>query len=375
MAWSSILAIMNIDFVITELDVGGAESALASLATALSHDGHSVRIFSLAPKPTRAGIVDHLRLASIDVTFGSAKSLIHFLRVDRELRHWLRMRRADVVQSFMFHANVMTATIVDPERHVAGIRVADPTRWRSWVERRALRHTAAVVCVSAAVAEFTKSTLRVQADRVSVIGNGVDASRFANASPIDWSTFGLPPDAIVTLFVGRLHEQKGLECLESQIDAIAPENSRRHLVLIGDGPLRAHWESFAAIHDQVWVLPWMADVTGAMAGCRVLVLPSRFEGMANVVLEAMAAGRPVVCSDVEGSQELVGDDSRQRFVAGDSAAMVKKLAPFWDDVGLANAIGQSNQARVMRDFSIDSAVAAYAELYAEIACQSPRQSV
>ncbi|MEM1225442.1 MAG: glycosyltransferase [Planctomycetota bacterium] len=368
---------MRIDFVITELDVGGAESALAHIAVGLAERGDDVRVFSLAPPPARKGIVERLMNASIPIEFGNATSAFHFPATLRHLRSWLRRGKADVVQSFLFHANVLTSIAGIGRSHVAGVRVADPSRWRSLVERWALRSCPSIVCVSNAVAEFVRHRLVGSVDRVRVIHNGVDADRFAGASPAPWTDVGLPADAIVTLFVGRLHQQKGLDCLEEQADSIAPSGSDRWLVLVGDGPLKSHWQSLSdqKPNRNVRWLPWMEDISGVMAACRVLVLPSRYEGMPNVVLEAMAAGRPVVCSDVEGSQELVGNDARQRFSVGDSVEMNQKLDGFLSDASLAAKTGRANQALVSEKFSIDAMVERYHELYESLGCQNATKSV
>jgi len=101
-----------------------------------------------------------------------------------------------------------------------------------------------------------------------------------------------------------------------------------------------------------------------MRACRLLLLPSHFEGMPNVVLEAMAAARPVVCSRVEGSDELLSHALQQQsFPAGDGPAMTKLVEPFLSDPMLCDRIGNDNQSRVRNDFSIAAMVDAYRSHY------------
>jgi starch synthase (maltosyl-transferring) len=199
-----------------------------------------------------------------------------------------------------------------------------------------------------------------------VIPNGVDVSRFDTSAPIDWRSIGWPADSRVTLFVGRLHQQKGIELLQQQVDRLAPAESDRRLLLIGDGPLRGELGRWAANVGtrRVQLLPWQSDIAPWMRGSQLLILPSRYEGMPNVVLEAMAAGRPVVCSRVEGIEELLADTlEQQSFPPGDGDAMQKLALRFLSDPSLADATGSENRSRVRRDFSIPAMVDAYHSLY------------
>ncbi len=223
-----------------------------------------------------------------------------------------------------------------------------------------------VVCVSRAVQKFAQDRLGCDAEQSVVIPNGVDVTRFASASPLKWSDIGWPDDSIVSLFVGRLHPQKGIELLQEKIDQIAPDGSNRRLLLVGDGPLRRDLESWSERvgRQRVQLLPWQSDVAPLMRACRVLLLPSHYEGMPNVVLEAMAAAKPVVCSRIEGSEELLSDAlNQQSFPAGDSIAMNNLVEQFLSDQILCDQVGDLNQSRVRNDFSIAAMVDAYRSYY------------
>jgi len=223
-----------------------------------------------------------------------------------------------------------------------------------------------VVCVSQAVQQFAWDRLGCGADRSVVIPNGVDVTRFASASSMQWSEIGWPENSIVSLFVGRLHPQKGINLLQEQIDQIAPAGSNRRLLLVGDGPLRSDLESWCnRIGGQrVQLLPWQSDIAPLIRACRVLLLPSHYEGMPNVVLEAMAAARPVVCSRVEGSMELLSHAAdQQSFPAGDSVAMKNLVEQFLSNETLCDEVGEQNQSRARKDFSIAAMVDAYRLYY------------
>jgi glycosyltransferase involved in cell wall biosynthesis len=361
---------MRIDFVITELFVGGAERCLTELALGLSECGDEVRVFSLGrlPSDPQRMLVDRLEGAGIPVETASADSLLKLYPAYRRLRGWLHQSRPDLCQTFLHHANVVgsrAAAAAGVDLLVGGLRVAESRPLRCRLERSALARAQSVVCVSSAVQGFAAARLGCRPGKTIVIPNGVDVSRFASAEPLKWSSIGWPDDSIVSLFVGRLHPQKGLELLQHQIDRLAPSGSNRRLLLVGEGPLQKRLKSWIGQigQDRVQLLPWQADVAPLMAACRLLILPSHYEGMPNVVLEAMAAGRPVVCSRVEGSDELLSHLPSQSFPVGDSGAMSGLVEPFLSDRQLCDEVGSNNQSRVRNDFSIAAMVDAYRSHY------------
>lgn len=367
---------MKIDLIITEMNFGGAERALTQLAIGLRDRGDEVRLFSFGTLPTPDSkpegndrLVQRLREERIEVASGGAPTSRGFPYAAMNLRRWLAKRPDALVQTFLWHANVLGMMNVSNRRpRVAGIRVAEPNMLRLMVERRTLRSVDHVVCVSQAVQDFAREQLRLPPERTSVIPNAVDVDAFASALPVDWQTLGWPSDSNVVLFVGRLHTQKGLEHLQRTVEQFAPENSNRKLVLIGNGPLQDELTRWAESvrGDRVRVLTWQSNIASWIAASRVVVLPSRYEGMPNVILEAMAAGKPVVCSRVEGSQELIGDDPSQGFEFNDDTMLVKSLDRFLSSEQLAKETGLANQARMRSLFTIDAMVDAYREVYMRV---------
>lgn len=362
---------MRVDFVITELFVGGAERCLTELVLGLAEQGDFVRVFSLASLPTgqQRLLVDRLEDAGIPVESGGADRPWQYLRARKNLQKWMSKSEADVCQTFLFHANVLgtfAAKAAGIPIRVGGLRVAESNWLRCRLERKAVRNMSSLVCVSDAVRVFATEQLMCPSQKSLVIGNGVDVSQFAGTKAATWQDIGWPVDSIVTLFVGRLHPQKGIDLLKEQIDRIAPEQSRRRLLLVGDGPLREELQEWIGSigDDRVKLLPWQSDVAPLMNAANVLVLPSRYEGMPNVVLEAMACGKPVVCSKVEGSKEILAHDkSQQGFESGDGPGMAALIEAFLAEKALCDEVGANNQKRVRADFSIPAMVEAYRSHY------------
>ena len=365
---------MRIDFVITELYAGGAERCLVEIALGLAETGDDVRVFSIGSLPSgdQALLVDRLRNAGIPLDSGQADSITNTLGAYRQLQAWLAASPPDLCQTFLYHANVMgtrAAKTTGVSTRIAGIRVAESKALRCHLERLALRSCSSVICVSQAVKQFASTKLGCPNEKLTVIPNGVDVSRFASATPFDWSKIGWSNDSMVTLFVGRLHRQKGIELLQSQIDEIAPLGSNRRLLLVGDGPLRGDLEKWSNRlgPERVQLLGWQPDVAALIKSSRLLVLPSHYEGMPNVILEAMAAGSPVVCSRVEGSGELL-ENSReeQSFIAGDAPSMARLIHRLQTDNPLAEELGLQNQAFVKQRFSVAAMVDAYRSHYRSV---------
>ncbi|GAA5510624.1 glycosyltransferase [Novipirellula caenicola] len=365
---------MRIAFVITELNPGGAERCLSEIAIGLADQGDHVRVYSIGspPLPEKAIFADRLCSHGISVTYLNLDSAWHFIRARRELAKLLRSFQPSLVQTFLFHANVigtMAAIDAGVDVRVGGIRVAEANRIRCQIERRLVKKMKHVVCVSEEVKRFSHRYLGTQAASTSVIPNAVDVPTFSTAHPVALHTIGWDDDSVVTLFVGRMHPQKGLELLQEQIDTLAPAGSQRRMLLIGEGPLETEIDEWTQQvgHDRVQRLPWHANIAAWMRASRVLVLPSRYEGMPNVVLEAMAAGLPVVSSNVEGSSTLLAHAAEdQLFESGDSEMMAQRVTRFLEDVDFARELGQQNQARARTDFSIPTMIDRYRTLYRDL---------
>ena len=366
---------MRIDLIITELPVGGAERCLTELALGLQRRGESVRVWALGPlpQPPRDLLVRRLRDARLPVLSLDAARPRAFASALLRLRSGLRQQQPDVVQTFLHHANVLATWAAKgagvPVR-VGGIRVAQPSRTRALLERSAVRRMTGVVCVSQSVARFAEQQLGTGRLPMRVIPNGVDAGRFASAAPVDWTQWGLPADAQVVLYVGRLDPQKGIDCLFAAADRLLAGDPRRYLVLAGDGPLRpwVRQQCEQLPGGRARLLPWQPDVAPLLAGCRLLLLASRYEGMPNVVLEAMAAGRPVACTDVEGAVELLGPAAvgQQIVPAGDAEALAAAADRFVSEPQLAVTTGQANRRRAAERYSLDAMTEAYLDFYRQL---------
>lgn len=358
---------VRIAFCITDLDPGGAERALVRLVTGLDRARWTPAVFCLAGP---GALVDELQTAGITVVCLGARhwsSIGVVLRLARELRKF----QPAIVQTFLFHANLagrISARLAGVRRVVSGIRVAERrSRIPLWLDRLTNWMVKVNVCVSQAVADFSVSEARLSSATLVVISNGVDVGRFEGANPADLSVFGIPPRSQVFLTIGRIDRQKGLSDLIEAAVLVVPKHPQAHFLLAGEGPERSAIERQIrdkGLNDCVHLAGWRADVPELLAAGDALVLPSLWEGMPNVILEAMAAGLPVVATRVEGTAELVVDGRTGLLTARQSprelAAALERLLT---DPASARMMGRAGQERAKAEFSWGKMVSRYEQLY------------
>ena len=365
---------MRICLVITELEPGGAERALVHLACGLQDRTNDVFVISLKPLPSAPHDELACQLKDLDIRLISLNihNLLGFLRSRSRLRSLLSDYQPDIVQSFLHHANILCAMCHrdnQPWKMVAGYRGADPGRWRAFLERHYRRCWDHFSCVSSEVAEDLLDRLGLDEGVVTTIPNGVEIERFKDASPLPPAVLGAGEGRRLLGIVGRLHPQKGLEQFLPHLPGLLDHLPDHDLVIAGEGPLRDKLRLELArlgLDDRVSLAGWIDDIPGFLASIDVLLLPSLWEGMPNVILEAMAAGIPVVSFRVEGITELLGEKpSPQVAEPGDYSLFCRKVRTIVvsQDVGLE--LRHTNAIQV-ENFSLPAMVDRYKQLYQEL---------
>lgn len=202
--------------------------------------------------------------------------------------------------------------------------------------------------------------------RIRVIHCGIEPGRFPEPGPMPAEG----PLRLVT--IGRFAEQKGQLLLPEALAMARARGVDLHLTLVGDGPMRAEIEAAIARHgvaDAVTLTGWLdeAGVRRVLADSHALVLPSFAEGLPMVVMEAMAAGRPVIATAIAGNPELVLPGETGWLVpAGDAEALADLFATAAATPAARLAeMGRAGRARVMQRHDIDREAARLARLIEE----------
>lgn len=210
----------------------------------------------------------------------------------------------------------------------------------------------------------------VRRERVLEIGNGIDLSRFLPATAEERSEarrrLQLDADAIIVLFTGRFGGEKGLDVLAQAWRELAPAGALLCLV----GAREDEAEQALRLFDgraSVLVRGWTADVASYYAAADVFVLPSRAEGMSLSLMEAMAAGLPVIATAVGAAETMVADGESGLLVpADDLQALAAALGRLLADASLRARLGTA-AARVARQrYAIESVAAQVAAAYSAV---------
>lgn len=367
------MAKIKIALCITELDLGGAERCLTELALRVDRERFEPVVYCLGPRPARddASCVPTLEAAGVEVHCLGGRGIWQFPIVANRLRRLLKTQRPHVAHTFLFHANVLGRIVAQwagIKIVVSGVRVAErKSRWHLWLDRLTQGWVDRYVCVSQAVADFSAAEGGISPRKLVVIPNAIDLGRYPAQQPADLTKLGVQVGQRVVTFVGRLEPQKGVQWLIATARPWLETLPACDLLLVGEGSLRQNLEASCralGIAERVHFAGWRSDVPEILAASDLLVLPSSWEGMPNVVLEAMASRLPVVASDVEGVRELLGPAAPQQTVRyGDMPALTKKIASMILDPDMAKAIGEANRCRAEENFSISHMVTAYQDLW------------
>lgn len=287
----------------------------------------------------------------------------------RRLARIIRETRPDIVHLHSSKAGLdgrlalrgRTPTLFQPHAwsfFVSGLAGAGALRW----ERYSARWCAMIVCVSEGEREAGE-----QAGihgRFTVVPNGVDLAKLTEATDEDRrmarARLGVP-DGPLAVCIGRLSRQKGQDVLLSAWPEVVAKVPDARLVLVGDGPER---QSLAAQQvERVELVGHRHDVPEWLAAADVIALPSRWEGMSEAMLQAMARGRSIVATDVPGAREALRNDAGAVVPVEDEAALADALVERLSDRSLAAAEGAAGRAAAVERYDVERMGEQIAQLY------------
>jgi sugar transferase (PEP-CTERM/EpsH1 system associated) len=229
-----------------------------------------------------------------------------------------------------------------------------------------------VLSVSSRLSHTLAQVVGVPESRITTIRNGVDTDRFRPTDKVAArQDLGLPQDAFVVGTVGRLHPVKDHRSLISAVAHVKRAGIRAHGLIVGDGGLLQELREHAVregLADEIHFLGARADVETILASLDVFALSSVSEGLSNVILEAMAAGRPVVATDVGGTDELVIDGVTGLLVpASNVERLGRALLDVATDADKGARFGREGRLRAEREFSMATMIRRYEDYYVELA--------
>jgi sugar transferase (PEP-CTERM/EpsH1 system associated) len=360
---------ISVLYVIWSLQTGGAERVVADLARRLDRSRFRPLVACLNFK---GRLAEELEREGIAVFSLDKRRRADFPALFRLVR-LLRKERVDVIHTHLWTSSLWGRLAA----LLAGVPVRVVTEhnidtWRGSLHLLADRllapFTHDYVFVSEEVASFYRTRLGLRPDRGLVVHNGIDTA--ALAAPVDAGAvrerMGLPRGARVAGVVGRLEERKGHRYFLEAMSLLREEPDLHGLV-VGEGREKdaiLETRRRLGLEDRVHVVGYWASLLEALSAVDVFVLPSLMEGHPLAVLEAMAAGKPVVATRVGGNHEAVEDGRTGLLVPprdpGALAAAVRSLAR---DPETAGRMGREGRRRLDERFSLEAAVRANQTIY------------
>lgn len=359
-------------------EVGGIETKVASLTDRFHADGHDVAVLARE------------RPGALPASNGVAVRRVPFHQLPRRARHVARelrflrdlpgalaqLRRAaaawrpDVVISLAITSYAPYSVALGRVAPVLlGLESGGPSlTTRPWIMRWALRRAARVVAVATSVARAAAAVAPDIGPRLTVIPNGVDPSRFSGSI-----SFAHPRPYV--LAVARLSREKGIDLLLDAFARLEAAHAGVDLLIAGDGPERTALLDQRArlrLTERVHLLGNVGPdgIPPLYRGALLVALPSRWEGLPLVALEAMASARAVVATEVDGVPDAVHDDETGMLVPPeDPAALADALARLIADPDARQRLGDRGRAVAQARFTWPVIAARYLELAGEVAAE------
>jgi glycosyltransferase involved in cell wall biosynthesis len=367
----------NVLFVIGSLEVGGTELHVAKLAAALQQRGWRVAVYSVyGDGPMRRQIESTgTRVILPPLSFLHAARWILYCLAAIHLFWTLIRRRWDIVHFFLPRAYLIGA----PLAALAGVPVRVMSRrslnnyqrggFVGALERRLHRTVHAIIGNSRSVIGQLKDE-GVPPDRLALIYNGLDAAAFATAAGEGRrGRLSLPPDALIMCIIANLIAYKGHRDLIDALASAAPKLPPGWRLLVvgrddGIGPQLQSQARRLGLQDHIDLLGARNDVAAILAASDIGILCSHEEGFANAILEGMAAGLPMIVTDVGGNAEAVIDGETGLVVpAKDPGRLADAILRLARDAELRSRYGAAGRRRVHERFAMQQCVAAYEMLY------------
>lgn len=367
---------MNLVLVISSLGGGGAERVLSTLANAWASRGDSVALITIGNQDGDVyPLAPAVRRIGLDLLRPSHNLLAAFrnnIQRRRALRRIIREVSPDLVLSFMTETNILTVwavarlriPVVVAER--TSVANHPPRGIRRPFYRPAYRRADVVVAQTEAVARWLETRLGA---RVRVIPNPVTGRQLVPASSRNRDEQPSREGRSSLIAMGRLHREKGFDLLIEAFAGVAGRFPEWDLVVLGEGSEQENLQRLAAklgISDRVRMPGFQRNPDVALGRADAFVLSSRYEGMPNALMEAMACGLPCVSFDCpSGPGELIENEINGLLVpAGDVAGLAEALGRIMADPRLRERLGEAARSISAR-YGLDAVLPQWDAVFVE----------
>ncbi|HVH56446.1 MAG TPA: glycosyltransferase [Vicinamibacterales bacterium] len=347
---------------LTSFDAGGTERQMSELIRRLDRNRFTVHAVCFRRKGQWLARVEESAASVVEFPVrGFARSST--LRQLWRFADWCRRERIAIVQTSDFYSNVfgLTGALLGGVKvRIGSRRELNPDKSAAQIRLQRLAYGAAtrIVANSPAAAAMLASE-GVRKKRVSIVPNGLDANLYLEPRR------GGSIRRVIT--VANLRPEKSHETLIAAAALLSSSCPDLRYVIVGDGSRRAELEALARVRGVDRIVEFLGhreDVPELLAGADAFVLPSRSEAFPNGVIEAMAAGLPVIASAVGGILDLVEPGRTGALVPpADAEALASAIRSLHADPARAQAIGAAARCEVLARYSFDRMLRMFETLY------------
>jgi len=362
---------INVLHILMKLSLGGGVSK--QLSAVLEH--YNLKEFSpiVCSITDRSDLINNNQIPGVEVICLNKSGW----KAVKELYKIMRQRNIHVVHTREYRASLygrIAARLAKVPCIISSFHLTYPEKSRSRrLTRRLVNNLASlftdkIVAVSEAVRRDILQYEKIPEEKVCVIYNGIDKKDFTT---IDGKyirqELRIPLGATVIGTVGRLVSQKGHKYLLAAFALIKNEFPGARLLLVGEGSRMDELKNYAkglSVDKEVIFAGLRSDIPQMLSAMDIFVFPSLWEGLGNALLEAMAAGKPVIATNIPPIREVINSEQAGILVPpADPAAIASAVRLLLQDRALAASLGKTSQERAFSSFGIDRTVTMYLDLY------------
>jgi len=358
-------------FLITELNVGGAEMVVAKITAHLNEDRFHCSVCSLLPDGRLAEVLQEQGIKTLSLNVKEkfdVRGLFRLLRL-------LREEKTDILHTHLFHANLLgriagrmagVPVIISHQHGVERSR----SKVRSLLDRLTSRYADVVISTCEVVKQTLIKRDKIPPDKIRTIYKGVEITNAEVKSSSARRNLGITSDVPVVGIVANLRSMKGHDTFLKAARMILNDVENARFLIVGGGPLEGKLKALAfklGVSPQTIFTGFRDDVPSLLATMDVFVLPSLWEGVPIAILEAMAMAKPVVATEVGGIPEIVVNGETGILVPPQNPKLLAEaIIALLQNRERAEAMGRAGRERVERCFTVERMVQQTEALYEEL---------
>jgi glycosyltransferase involved in cell wall biosynthesis len=349
--------------------LGGGEKHLADLANGLARRGHEVFAALIPSSPLTAELSSLPRLNIVELPMRNSLDVTSALKLSR----FVRRHQIDIVHAHVARDYPLAALAARHSRLVLTRHVLFPL---SRIHKLTLRRTARVIAVSQAVADGLRAQRIFEPQAIALIHNGIDVERFAKGRESISSRETRVDQKLRVGMIGHLAPIKGQEDFIRAAAFVCERRDHVEFIIAGEdksrgGENRRRLEKLIdelGLNQRVSLVGWIDDVAKLLLTLDLFVSPSQSEPFGLSIVEAMAAGVPVVATMSEGAREIIDEDQTGRLVSiGVAEELAEVIEELLSDQKRRERLAENAGLAVRERFSLERMLEATEQVYRHVA--------